>query len=191
MEYREVSRSVDVPRNTGTEGFIQTVRAILRRSRVQEIRITADGKVNYRRLVQGDGEEPALNVDLETLTPMAVARRSEVHELTLPPSLSAAISISKMFDRFAIDQIFPIIWGVGPATVFWKWFEATSRSALHSRSHAFGLPVVADRHIPDTALLLFGARNPGASLIDTTNVLKLEMEESVLKPPETTVEINL
>jgi len=190
VEYREVSNSIDVPRNTGTEGFIQTVRAILRRSRVQEIRITADGKVSYRRLVQGY-EEPTLSVDLETLTPMAVARRSELHELTLPPSLPAAISISKMFDRFAIDQIFPVIWGVSPATVFWKWFEATSRSALHSRSHAFGLPVVADRHIPDTALLLFGARNPGASLIDTTNVLKLEMEESVLKPPETTVEINL
>lgn len=191
MEYREVSNSIDVPRNTGVEGFIQTVRTILRRSRVQEIRITADGKVNYRRLVHGEQEETPLDVDLETLTPMAVARRAEVRELTLPPSLSAAISISKMFDRFAIDQIYPIIWGVSPATVFWKWFEATSKSALHARSHAFGLPVIADRHIPDTALLLFGAINSGASLIDTTNVLKLEMEESILKPPDTTVEITL
>jgi hypothetical protein len=189
LEYREVSRSVDVPKNTGVEGFIQTVRTILKRPRVQEVKIGADGKVTYRRLVKDGVEENPLSIDLDSLTPHAVlGRASTVEELQEQPP-SAAIAISMMFDRFAIDQVYPILWGTGADTVLWKWFGATTKSPLHSRSHLFGLSVVTDRQIPDTALLLFGATSPGAALIDTTNVLKLEMGVSIFRPPETTVEV--
>jgi hypothetical protein len=189
VEYREVTQTVGVPKNTGTEGFIVTVRELLKRPRIQEIVINAAGQVTYRRLVSDDEDTP-LNVDLETLTPSGVMSRSRVDELTLPPTIPAAISISKMFDRFAIDQVYPIALVSGAATVFWDWFRTTSKSALHSRAYAFGLPFITDRHVPDTALLLFGSTaTPRASLIDTTNVLKLEMETSILKVPDTTVEV--
>lgn len=189
MEYREVTQSIAVPKNTGIEGFVITVRELLKRPRIQEITINAAGQVSYRRLIS-EAEETPLNVDLETLTPSGVMATANVTELVLPLSLSAPIALSKMFDRFAIDQIYPIALVTGAGTVFWDWFRATSKSALHSRAYAFGLPVVTDRHVPDTALLLFGSSMmPRAALVDTTDVLKLEMETSILKVPDTTVEV--
>jgi hypothetical protein len=188
VELRERSVTVDVPRNTGVEGFIVTIRELLRKPRIQEIVINAQGKVTYKRMVHDNEEEP-INIDLETVTPAGVMSRAQVEEMVLPPHLPAAISIGKMMDRFAIDQVTPIAFVSGAATVFWEWYKATTRSALHARNHIFGLPLLADRRTPDTALLLFGTATSSSSLIDTTHVLKLEMETGILKPPDTTVSI--
>lgn len=188
MELREQTSNIDVPKNTGIEGFVLTIREILKRPRLQEIRIDARGKITYKRLVQ-DGEDQPLNVDLETVTPKGVMTRALLQELVLPPNLPAAVSISKMFDRFTIDQVQPLVFVSGTGTIFWEWYEATTRSALYARTHAFGMPFVLDRDIPDTALLLFGTTLGSASLIDTTHILKLEMDSLMLRPPETTVEV--
>lgn len=188
MELREVTKSIEIPKNTGIEGFVVTIRELLRRSRIQQISIEASGKVSYRRLVRED-EPEAIDIDLETVTPHGILANAEIEELVLPPHLPAAVVLGRMFDRFAIDQVHPIAFVSGIGTVFWDWYRVTTKAALHSRSAVFGLPLILDRHIPETALILCGASSRSTSLIDTTVALKLEMETSILKPPNTTVEI--
>lgn len=188
MELREVTSSVDIPKNTGIEGFLITLRELLKKPRVQEIRIDARGKISYRRMVQ-DGEDNALNVDLETVTPSGVMARAVVEELALPPHLPAAVALGKLFDRFAIDRVAPLAFVSGPGTIFWEWYKITTKSAIHSRDHIFGLPLITDKRVPDTALLLMGTTLSSDSIIDTTNVLKLEMETMMVRPPDTTVEV--
>ena len=188
MDLREVSRSVEIPKNTGIEGFVVTIRELLRRPRIQEILIDSKGKVSYKRLVD-ESEEDVINIDLETVTPGGILRTATVDELVLPPHLPAAVVLGKMFDRFAIDQTYPIAFVSGIGTVFWEWYRVTTKAALHSRSTVFGLPVILDRHVPETALILCGAAAPSTALVDTTRALKLEMETAILKPPSTDVEI--
>lgn len=188
MELREVTRSIEVPKNTGVEGFVVTLRELLRRPRIQQITIDATGKVQYRRLIRDD-EPDVIDIDLETVTPHGVLAASSIEELVLPPHLPAATVIGRMFDRFAIDQVHPIAFVSGIGTVFWDWYRVTTKAALHSRSAIFGLPLLLDRHVPETALILCGASAPSTSLVDTTVALKLEMETSILKPPNTEVDI--
>lgn len=188
MELREVSSTVEVPKNTGIEGFVVTLRELLRRPRIQEILIDAKGKVSYKRLMRDD-EPEAFNIDLETVTPSGVLGSAVIEELVLPDYIPAATTIGKMFDRFAIDQVYPIAFVSGIGTVFWEWYRVTTKSALHSRNSVFGLPLLLDRKIPTTALILCGAVTPSTSLVDTARALKIEMETTILKPPDTTVEI--
>jgi len=188
VDLREVSQSVEIPKNTGVEGFVVTIRELLRRPRIQEILIDAKGKVSYKRLVS-DGEEDPINIDLETVTPYSLISNATLEEMLLPPHLPAATVIGRMFDRFAIDQVYPLAFVSGIGTIFWEWYRVTTKAALHSRSSIFGLPLVLDRHIPETALILCGSSARSTSLVDTTIALKLEMETTILRPPDTTVEI--
>lgn len=187
-EMREVTQVVDVPRNTGIDGFVVTLKALLRRPRVQQITIDASGKVSYKRLVRED-EQEVIGIDLDTVTPYAVVTSASVEEMVLPPHTPAAAAIGKMFDRFAIDQVYPIAFASGVGTFFWDWYRITTKAALHSRTHIFGLPLLLDRRIPESALILCGSYSPSTSLVDTARAVKLEMETMIMKPPSTDVEI--
>ena len=70
-EYREVTGTIRVPENTGLEGFMHAIQSILKRPRVQELRVDARGQVKYRRyLVDGEGRsQPERVAGPQQITP--------------------------------------------------------------------------------------------------------------------------
>ena len=79
MRYKEITKSINVPSNTGTDGFLRTVAEIIKMPRVQTITIEASGKVSYTRYTE-EGEEE-LNVDFTDLNPYYIIRNSDLEEM--------------------------------------------------------------------------------------------------------------
>ena len=179
--------SIDVPRNTGLEGFIHTIRQILRLPRVQSININARGKVTYERYV-AEGEKDPIKVDFTGVEPGDIIRNAlnGVEELTTSIQ-DAAVILVTMLDRVSLEKLFPVAFVTGANSIFWSWYPDTTRSSLSSRDSICGLPVYYDRHLPDTALILCAALARDGALIDTQKAYKVEMIPVVA--PRTDVEV--
>jgi len=184
-DYKEITDSITVPQNTGAEGFLHTIRELLRKPRIQEITI-GKGVVKYRRFIREDEPVDRFTIEFEDLQPWAIVGSSEVNEVHVPIGANAAVTIGEMFSHAAADQLYPIAFVSGPNTVFWNWYRVTTGTS-HNKDQIFGLPLLTDRHIPDTALILCAGYGRDAALVDTRRGYKAEME--VLKAPETTVEV--
>jgi hypothetical protein len=177
-EYREVTGTIEVPANTGLEGFVKTIRELLRRPRLQEINIDARGKVTFRRFAKnGEEHEQGNNfgVDLSDLQPWHVIRNAEIKECLPPQDLPAAVIVGIMFDQVAKDRLIPLVFATGRMTVFWDWYQFTTGYTFETRDRLFGLPVLTDRQLPDTALLLCAGFGRDAKFIDTQVSYKVEM----------------
>jgi hypothetical protein len=191
MEHREISATVVVPPNTGIEGFVRTLRTILKRPRVQHIEIDARGKVTYRRWGKAVDEDGGPNnnfgVDLEDLHPYNVIRNSSVREFMPPPGLPAAVVAALMFDKTAKDQMHPLAFASGAETTLWEWFRFTTGFSLEDRDTFCGLPLLLDRQLPDTALLLCAGFGKDAAFVDTQVSYKVEMPH--YRVPTTDVQV--
>lgn len=188
-EYREETHTINVPANTGEEGFVHTLRELLRRPRLQEIRIDARGKVTYRQYVR-EGEKNNVSIEFGELEPSGVIRNTELFEIPTSNRANAAVVIGHMLDKVAADQMSPIAFISGPDSYFGDWYYASTGGALiESRTHIFGLPLLLDRLIPDTALILCAGLGKDAALVDTRRAYKVEMEYADAPPPDTTVEV--
>jgi hypothetical protein len=186
-EYQKVTGQVDVPKNTGVEGFLRTIKEILNLENIQDVHIDAHGKVTYTRYSMGGLDVP-VGVDFEGMEPSAIMRYGSIHEVTGggPPH----VLVAAMFDQVAVERLVPICWVVGGSSVFWAWYQS-SGVQLSSRDRLYGLPIHFDRGVPDTALILAAAYSRGAATVDCHRFLKLEMEEWSVVPtsPTTTVDI--
>jgi hypothetical protein len=171
-EYKEINDSIEVPRNTGIEGFLRVVRDILKRPRVQGIEIDARGKVSYRYFARQGEEKLPLSTDFETLRPYMVVRNGKAVEL-VDPSPHAPTALGQLFDMAAVDHLFPVAWVAGVQSRFWDWYASSTKLSLSSREELFGLPFLTDREIPDESLLLCTAFARAASLIDVQKSYKI------------------
>jgi hypothetical protein len=186
--YSERTHAITVPKNTGVDGFLRTLRGILGLPRVRNISIDATGAVRYTRYVREDEPDSPIQVDYTGLEPWAIIRNQELEELPLPPSTPAPSVIAFMFNRLTQDSLAPIAFATGARSEFWRWHERTSGVRLARAGMAYGLPIYTDRQIPDDSLILCAAYIKG-SLIDCHRFLTTSMSDVGFKPPETSVEI--
>lgn len=186
-EYREVSKSIDVPANTGVDGMLRTLKQILLKPRVQRIEANARGRVTYTRYVRNDEPEENFGIDFDDLQPYHVIRNAELREFMPPPELSAPLVISLMFEQAALERLHPIAFATGAASSVWAWYRHTSGHTPSVRTQLFGLPVLLDRQIPDTVLLLCAGFGRDAAFVDTQVSYKVELPSYALPPTDVQV----
>jgi hypothetical protein len=176
MDYKEVTETVEVPKNTGVRGFLRVVEDILKRPRVQGIEIDARGKVSFRYFARKGEENLPLRTDFETLMPYMVVRNGKAVELS-DPSIHAPTAVGQLFDMAAVDHLYPVAWVAGSNTKLWDWYVRSTNFNPSSREEFFGLPFLTDRNIPDETLLLGAAFARGAALIDLQKSYKIVIPE--------------
>lgn len=186
-EYREVTKSIDVPPNTGIDGFLLTLRQVLRKPRLQQITVNARGRVSYSRYVRDGEPEEMSGLTFDDLQPYHIIRNADLQEFMPPEDLPASTVIGMMFDQVVQDRLHPIAFASGAETALWSWYQYTTGHAVVGRRQLFGLPLFLDRQIPDSVLLLCAAFGRDATLIDTQTSYKVEMPQYTL--PTTDVEV--
>lgn len=185
--YQEKSSSVTVPKNTGIDGFLRTLKTILSLPRVQTINIDAKGKVNYTRYVRDGEPESPVNVDYAGLDPWSIIRNGQLDELQYMELEPAPSVIAAMFNHVAREGLVPIAFATGADTHFWRWHHRTSRVDLARTSVVYGLPIYTDRQMPDHSLVLCSGFVKG-SLIDCHRFLNTAMGVE-FEAPDTSVNI--
>jgi hypothetical protein len=182
-----VTQSVDVPPGTGVEGFVHTVRSLLKLSLIQSISINARGKVTYERFVDEDEKNP-IKVDYSGVEPWYIARNAPggVEELALN-SYNAAVILCAVLDRAMTERLHPIAFVASPNTVLWDWYGYTTGTTVNVRNSICGVPIYTDRHVPDSALILCGSYAKDGAIIDTQKAYKVEMDYMIA--PKTEVEV--
>lgn len=172
LEYEEIRDSVEVPKNAGKQGFLRTIEELLTLPRLQEIRIDARGKVDFRYHLRDGEQKKSVEPNFEELLPYAVIRNSEVRELTEPDD-NAAVAVSQLFDLASADHLFPVAFVAGPASTFWDWYRASTSIDPLSTEELYGLPILNDRQLEDYVLVLCAAFSRNAPLSDTRKSYKL------------------
>ena len=186
-DYKEIVNSIDVPPNTGVDGFLHTVRTILDLPRVQSINIDGNGKVTYKHFV-ADDDEAVIGVEFKGLEPWYIIRNAEVQEMLVEHS-SAATVVASLLDRMSLERLHPIAFVTGANSVLWEWYRTTTGDHLQSNDYLFGLPLYLDRNAPDSVLLLCAGYSRSSALIDTKKSYKIEMSVGREQVPLTTVEV--
>jgi hypothetical protein len=174
-EYTPIEVSVDVPLNTGVEGFLLALKKILRLSRVTDIYINDKGHVTYKRWVrEEDDAESNVEIDFETVSPMSVIRNNEIEDLGFLPDDTALSRIAYMFYKSAVDQMYPLAIVIGADSVLPSWFKQSSNIDVIG-SQFYGLPLIKDRSVSDDLLLLCTSYGRGGSIVDIRKTYKITM----------------
>lgn len=189
MEFKEHEGSITVPKNTGIEGFVRTLREILKKPYIQSISIDVRGIVKYRHYVREAALDDAQNfgVDFEDLQPWYVIRNATVEEVALEPSWPAPMVVGLLFDHVSQRQLHPIAFATGANSILWDWYSDSTGHVLRTGGPFFGLPLLTDRNIPDTALILSAGLVANAAFIDTQVSFKVEMQ--LFDYPDTNIEV--
>jgi hypothetical protein len=176
--YKEVTGAIQVPPNTGIEGFLRTIQKVLMQPYVQSLDVNQAGLVTYRRFVPESDKEPQIAVDFDVLQPYSIIRNAHVQECVLPSGIPSPVIVGLMFDRVTHDGLCPLAFASGTETVLWSWYEARTGYALTAKDRFFGLPLLLDRMLPDTALLLCAGPTRESLFSETRVSYKIEMEMS-------------
>jgi hypothetical protein len=187
QEWKEVTDVVEVPKNTGLDGFLQVVKTYLRVPRVQDMRIDARGRVTVRRFAPPDDSERNVGIDFSSLSPSGIIRNTQVEEVAMYEGANAAVVLGGMLDRVATEKLKPLAFMTGADSVLWDWYKMTTGVRLRNKDSLHGLSLYTDRALPDTALLLVVGYGKDAALVDARASYKLEMP--VYEFPDTTVEV--
>lgn len=190
--YEERSDSIRVPRNTGVDGFLTTLRRILTLPRVQTISIDASGLVSYTRIVrEGEGTTPMV-VDYGELAPWNIIRNGELEEFDTSPTDAAPTVIARMFNVLTSVGLAPIAFVTGANSSFWDWHRE-SHVNLGRHGVAYGLPLYTDRGVPDHVLVFCAAYVKGSTLAACHKFLVINMTTTAIDdrhvPPDTEVSI--
>lgn len=170
--------SIPVPKNTGIDGFLHTLRVILKLPRVQTVMIDASGKVTYSRYVQIEEEESGPSIDFTGIQPWALARQANVQECFIP-SHSAAVVALALIDLAYSEALYPFSFIAGENTILWDWYFKTTGINIKDRQRLGGLPVYADKEVPSTVLVLCAALESGAAMTNVSKAYKIEMSMTV------------
>lgn len=177
-ELKETSHNIDVPANTGVEGFIHAIREIIKKSRIQRVILEATGRVTYVRLESPDDAAENMGVSFSHVQPYEIIRNVTTRELSYPPHLGGADVLTVMFDAVATNDFSPICFATGVASTLWSWLYLTSGIEIQNQKVLFGYPVYQDQQLPDTALVLCAGIGDNAALIDTRLAVKVEMHQN-------------
>lgn len=172
---KQQTHTIEVPANTGVEGFLVVMRQVLQLPKVQKVVIDCTGRVTYQRVVQEGEENSNVNVSFDHIQPYAIIRNGQTKELTYPGSMSAAAIIGAMFDVLAFNSLTPIAFVVSPQTTLWSWLYFSSALEVHTKSVLFGCPLLLDKHIPTTALVLCAGVDGTKAVVDTRVSIKVEI----------------
>lgn len=178
MDLKEVEATINVPPNAGIPGFLRTLEQILKKPRVQSIQIDARGVIHFRHYVPEDEMDTAKNfgVDFADIQPYNIVRNADVREILLQSEpIPAAIVIGYLLDRCVTEQMRPLAFATGVGTTLWSWYTNTTGAQITTTSHFFGLPVMRDDKLPDTALILCCGYGRDAAFIDTRVAYKIEI----------------
>ena len=182
--FEEHTGTLDVPKNTGLDGLLLTVKQIIQQhDYVQDINIDSRGTIKFRYFSQNGEEAPKFNVDFDFLQPDSIIRNGQVREIIIPEEASASTIIGVLFEAANRERMYPVAFAAGPGSHFWDWHYTTTGIQLQSRDALYGLPFLTDRHIPDSVLLLCTAIGRGASLVDTQISYKISMGITHQLPP--------
>jgi hypothetical protein len=180
MELEQVVDTVEVPRNTGVEGFLQLLRSILKLGRVQDIHITGNGRVTYKYLAPAGQPHDAFNPEqmFEQVSPAYVVRNSILQELRLEEACNSAEVLFRMMRAARLDGGAPLAWVTGADSRLNTWLLHRSdlpEDAVMPTDTMCGLPVYRDRMLPDESLMLCAGPRRGGDLVDTTHAYKIAM----------------
>jgi hypothetical protein len=172
-EYIDRKEEVEIPRGSGIEGFMTTLRKILELPRVQYVHIER-GKIAYARSVRPEEPRAPLGIDFVSLMPATVIRGSELHEENEEENAAKAVCV--LLRRAGIMHQHPIAFASGTKTHFWEWHRRTTGIDLKDRSdQIYGLPFLLDEQLPNESLLLCTGFSKGAALVDTRLTFKMSM----------------
>ena len=175
MEYIEQTERIDVPKNSGVDGFLLALRRILSLRHVVHVSISDKGRVEYRRFVPKESESQAIDIEFDDVSPYFIIRNSEVEELS-DTGPNGAVASYLMFRKARIDGLVPIAFATGANTWLWNWFAATTGSKLDTpKDTFFGLELLTDRHIPDEALIMCAGFERDARMVDTRKCYKISL----------------
>lgn len=174
-EYKEVQRTISIPRNTGRDGFLHTVGELLALSHVQRIVIDATGSITYKRMVLNGEENHNLNVDFSHLQPYHIIRNGDTREHLFSSKQAASTVVAGMLDEVARESLSPIAFVTGKETALWSWYFFSTGVELSAQDRLFGYPLHTDRSVPGTALVLCAGMGRTSALVDTKLSLKVEM----------------
>jgi hypothetical protein len=176
-DYELKSETFEVPKNTGTEGFLLAIKTILKMPKVQGISIDARGKVTYQQFVErGEFHEVGPTISFETLMPYACVRNGSIKEL-VSNEKSPAITIAKMFQVVARERLYPVAWVTGANTTLWDWFRKYSGLEMENQEDFYGLPVLTDRHLDDYVLVLATSFGRSTNIVDVQKSFKIIMPQ--------------
>lgn len=175
MQYVEVKKTVNVPKNVGPDGFVLALKSIIKIPRVQRIEILANGTVEYAYFKQEEAPDTPLALDFESIAPSAIVRNTEMREIELVEQDTAPVVVCKMFRAVRIANLVPISFVAGADTTFGAWHKKAGLDLEDYTDTAYGLPLVKDRYIPDEALVLCAGYTRASALIDTVMSFKAVM----------------
>ncbi len=173
--YVQYDETIQVPPGTGVEGFMSSLREVLKLPNVQDIHINRQGQIEYTFFLREGQQKDVLTVNFDVLMPMAVVRNAQVQEV-LGRDASAAVAVLQMFRAAALEHLQPIAFIMGVSSPFWLWYEATTSLKAERRDELFGLPVHVDRTCPDEALLLCTSFAK-SELADTHKTYKIDIPQ--------------
>lgn len=173
--YEERTDSIRVPKNTGVDGFLKTLRRVLTLPRVQVINIDSSGMVSYTRIVrEGEPPEP-VDLDFSDLSPWSIVRNGTLEEFTVPHDAPATATIARLFNLLTQESLVPVAWVTGANSDFWAWHEETAGVRLTRQNMAYGVPIYTDREVPDHSLILCAAYTKGTTLVGCHRFLVVSM----------------
>lgn len=175
-DFERVEETISVPKETGVEGFIVAMREVLKKPRVQEVKIDARGKMSVTRFVRVGEPRSTISVEFESVTPYAAVRSGHVIELLRQESDEPLTVLAKMLERCAADQMYPVAFIIGAKSSFFEWVKFPFRHGT-----VLGLRVFEDRHVGDDVLILASSYGPDGDLVDVQNCYKIALP---LIPPE-------
>lgn len=164
--YHEVQKTITVPKGAGIDGYLEALRTILKRPRVQDVHLKADGTVTYRRFAHEEEPEDPLTAELETLMPYHVLTRVSVVEL-LYEQKDAAQGIGLMFDCAAADGLAPIGFTSGDPN------PLNRTSTLNGT--IYGYPLWVDPQLPREVLILLAAYTRDSALMGAQKAYKITL----------------
>jgi hypothetical protein len=170
-EFERVESTIEVPRETGVDGFVVAIRAVLKQPRVQKVEIDARGKVLVTRFVRANEPVTEIGVDFSSVTPSSAVRSGYVIEVQTVPGDSALGVVARLFAACARDQMYPVAFIVGADSSVNAWLAKSGYDVLLNGS-MYGQRVLADRHIPDDVLILATSYGPHGDLVDVHSCYK-------------------
>lgn len=178
-EYKEISESISIPKGTGIAGYIETIKKILKKPRVQEVTLKTNGYIGYRRFALENEPEDSIGMNFEDLMPYSILRGADIEELQIA-SDSAAVAVAHLFSRTASEGLNPILFAGGSSSNFWEWHKDSTGVDLGKES-IYGLPYYPDPEIPNETLLLCAAYARDAALVDVKKSYKISIPLTVVR----------
>lgn len=172
MEYREAVNTIQVPKNVGLDGFLLTIKTVLKMARVQDITINSLGMVTYRRFVL-EGEPANTGVSFDEIEPYNIIRNTDIQTLQVGHTTPAASAIGQLFDLAATQQYSPLGFVMSPGSKFWDWYFTSTGYDVQNKDTLMGLPVYNDRHMPEDRIVLAVGYGRDATMIDARKSFQL------------------